>query len=216
MEYPGSLHNHSDYSNIRILDCINKVSDLIERAGQLGHTVIALTDHEFTGGWLKFKEAWQANKEKYPNLQKCILGNEIYLVRNGLNKDNFKAGTDKYYHFILLAKDREGAKQIQEISTKAWYRSYMARGMRRVPTYYQDLSEIIGENKGHIIASSACLGSAIGTQLLKYKETQDENLYEKIKSWILRMDGIFGHGYFYLEMQPSHTKEQGAPSSRCP
>lgn len=207
MEYPGSLHNHSDFSNIRIRDSINKIPELVEYANELGHKVIATTEHEFTGNWLKFQEAVQKVKEKNPDF-KGILGNEIYLVRNGLNKDNFKTGIDRYYHFILLAKDREGAKQIQEISTKAWMRSYMGKGMRRVPTYYQDLQEIISNNKSHVIGSTACLGSAIDTQLLKYRDSKDENLMNKIENWILKMDDIFGHGDFYFELQPSHNKDQ--------
>ena len=207
LSYPASLHNHSDYSNIRIRDSINKISELVEYANELGHKAIATTEHDFTGQYIKFQEAIQKVKEKNPNF-KGILGNEIYLVRNGLNKDNFKAGIDRYYHFILLAKDREGVKQIQEISTKAWLRSYMARGMRRVPTYYQDLYEIIENNKGHVIGSTACLGSAIDTQLLKYRDSQDENLMNKIENWILKLDNIFGHGDFYFELQPSHNKDQ--------
>ena len=207
MDFLGSLHGHTDFSNIRIRDSINKVSEIIEYANELGHKAIAMTEHDFCGGHLKFKEAIQKIKEKNPEF-KGILGNEIYLVRNGLNKDNFKSGIDHYYHFILLAKDREGLKQINEISTNAWMRSYMARGMRRVPTYYQDLQEIIGKNKGHVIGSTACRGSTLGIQLLKYKETQDENLWNKIENWILKMDNLFGHGDFYLEMQPSHDKEQ--------
>ena len=207
LTYPASLHNHSDFSNIRIRDSINKISELVEYANELGHKAIATTEHDFTGQYIKFQEAIQKVKEKNPNF-KGILGNEIYLVRNGLNKDNFKAGIDRYYHFILLAKDREGVKQIQEISTKAWLRSYMARGMRRVPTYYQDLYEIIENNKGHIIGSTACLGSAIDTQLLKYRDSQDENLMNKIENWILKLDNIFGHGDFYFELQPSHNKDQ--------
>ena len=207
LSYPASLHNHSDFSNIRIRDSINKISELVEYANELGHRAIATTEHDFTGQYIKFQEAIQKVKEKNPNF-KGILGNEIYLVRNGLNKDNFKAGIDRYYHFILLAKDRKGVKQIQEISTKAWLRSYMARGMRRVPTYYQDLYEIIENNKGHVIGSTACLGSAIDTQLLKYRDSQDENLMNKIENWILKLDNIFGHGDFYFELQPSHNKDQ--------
>ena len=205
--FSGSLHGHTDYSNIRIRDSINKIDEIIEYANELGHKAIAMTEHEFCGGHLKFQEAIKKIKEKNPEF-KGILGNEIYLVRNGLNKDNFKTNIDHYYHFILLAKDREGLKQINEISTKAWMRSYMARGMRRVPTYYQDLQEIIENNKGHVIGSTACRGSTLGIQLLKYRETQDENLWKKIENWILKMDNIFGHGDFYLEMQPSHDKEQ--------
>lgn len=92
-----------------------------------------------------------------------ILGNEIYLCRNGLNAQNFNRENDRYYHFILLAKDAIGHEQIREISTRAWSHSYMARGMMRVPTYYQDLYDVIGNNPGHVIGSTACFKA--GTQV---------------------------------------------------
>ena len=94
-------------------------------------------------------------REQHPDF-KVILGNEIYLCRNGLNASNFDSTKDKYYHFILLAKDLEGHRQIRELSTRAWKRSYMARGMRRVPTYYQDLFDVLGANPGHVIGCTAC------------------------------------------------------------
>jgi DNA polymerase-3 subunit alpha len=201
MNYPGSLHNHSDYSNLRLRDCINKLDDLFNYAGELGHEVVALTDHESISGWIKAQKIATKLKEKYPSL-KIILGNEIYLCRNGLNSQNYNRENDRYYHFILLAKDLIGAKQIFEISTRAWMRSYMARGMRRVPTYYQDLFDIIGENPGHIIGSTACLGGALPTQILR---GTDES---KLRLWIEQMDEVFGHGDFYFEMQPSNNREQ--------
>ncbi len=205
--YPGSLHNHTDYSNIRLRDCINKLDELINYAGELGHKVVALTDHESISGWVKAESIAKKAKEKYPEL-KVILGNEIYLCRNGLNAENYNRENDRYYHFILLAKDAEGAKQIREISTRAWMRSYMARGMRRVPTYYHDLFEIIGKNPGHVIGSTACLGGALPTQLLRYRDTQNAELGRKIGIWIDQMDNLFGRGNFYLEMQPSKNKDQ--------
>lgn len=201
LTYPGSLHNHTDYSNLRLRDCINKLDNLISYAGELGHEVVAITDHESISGWVKAEKTANKIKEKYPNL-KVILGNEIYLCRNGLNADNFNKDNDRYYHFILLAKDAIGAQQIREISTRAWLRSYMARGMRRVPTYYNDLFEIIGSNPGHVIGSTACLGGALPTQILR---GTDES---KLRTWIEQMDKLFGHDNFYLEMQPSKNKDQ--------
>ena len=172
-------------------------------AEELGHEVIAFTDHDFTGSWIKIEKA----RKKHPNL-KVILGNEIYLCRNGLNSDNFIKGQDRYYHFILLAKDAEGAKQIREISTRAWMRSYMARGMRRVPTYYQDLIDIIAANPGHVIGCTACLGGALATQLMRYRESKDVMLYDKIVQWCDQMELIFGADNFFLELQPSESHEQ--------
>ena len=95
-----------------------------------------------------------------------------------------------------------------EISTRAWRRSYMARGMRRVPTYYQDLFDIIGSNPGHVIGSTACLGGALPTQLLRYRDTDNSDLKEKIGIWIQQMNNLFGRGNFFLEMQPSNNKDQ--------
>ena len=145
-------------------------------------------------------------KDKYPNL-KLIRGNEIYLVRNGLNAQNYKKETDRYFHFILLARDAIGAKQIREISTHAWIRSYVARRMRRVPTYYQDLIDIIGANPGHVIGCTACLGGCLPTQLLRNRDTGAPSM-DLIKRWIVQMQGIFGVDDFYFEMQPSFNKDQ--------
>ena len=197
MTYPGSLHNHSEYSNLRLRDCIIKTGDALNYAEELGHSVYALTDHETIAGWMKI----EAEMAKHPNL-KVIRGNEIYLCRNGLNADNFNKEKDRYYHFILLAKDLIGAKQLFEISTRAWKRSYVTRGMRRVPTYYQDLFDVIATNPGHVIGSTACLGGALPTQILR--GTPDETL----GLWIERMIDIFGKENFVLEMQPSKNKDQ--------
>ena len=206
-KYPGSLHNHTQYSNARLRDCIIKEEDLIKYAIELGHEVVAITDHESVMNAIKVEKIYKKIKKDNPNF-KVVFGNEIYLCRNGLNANNFDPKQDRYYHFILLAKDAIGHQQIREISTRAWTRSYMARGMRRVPTYYQDLIDIIGANPGHVVGATACLGGALGTQLLKYKETCEMTLLDKICSWCLQMQSIFGKGNFYLELQPSESHEQ--------
>ena len=208
--YPGSLHNHSEYSNLRLRDSINRTSDMIDYAIELGQEVIAITEHETISNAIKIEKYYNKIKKDHPNF-KVILGNEIYLCRDGLDGQNFNKEEDKYFHFILLAKDAEGHKQIREISTRAWMRSYMTGKMRRVPTYYQDLIDIIGANPGHVIGSTACLGGFLGTKLIQYKNMNSElknDFYEKIKNWLKQMENIFGKEYFYLEMQPSNDKDQ--------
>lgn len=139
---------------------------------------------------------------------KLVLGNEIYLVRNGLCAENYVPKQDQYFHFILLAKDKIGHKQIREISTRAWRRSYMARNMRRVPTYYQDIIDIIGTNPGHVIGSTACLGGQLPAKILSFYKTNDPNEKAYIYAWCQRMNEIFGKGNFYFEMQPSANCDQ--------
>ena len=104
LNYPGSLHSHTEYSNLRLRDCICKVEQLITYSAALGHSCVAITDNEAVGNVLAVEQAAEKIKKEYPNF-KVIRGNEIYLCRNGLNNENFVAGQDKYYHFILLAKD---------------------------------------------------------------------------------------------------------------
>ena len=84
----------------------------------------------------------------------------------------------------------------------------MSRGMRRVPTYYQDLFDIIGANPGHVIGSTACLGGALPTQILKLRQQNNSDLFERIITWIEQMNNLFGQNNFYLELQPSANQEQ--------
>ena len=62
LTYPGSLHGHTQYSNIRLRDCIIKENEALEYAKQLNHAVVGFTEHDFTGGWLKAYKL----QEKYP------------------------------------------------------------------------------------------------------------------------------------------------------
>lgn len=192
-------------SNQRLRDSINRLEELIDYAIELGHEVIAFTEHETISNAIKIEKYYQKIKETHPNF-KVIRGNEIYLCRDGLSAENFIQGVDKYYHFILLAKDAIGHQQIRELSTRAWQRSWMNGKMRRVPTYYQDLRDIIQVNPGHVIGSSACLGSFLDNLILRwYNEAVS---YESICKWCRDMEEIFGKGNFFLEMQPSATSEQ--------
>ena len=172
----------------------------------MGHTVCAITEHDTIASSIRAEKYYNKVKKDHPEF-KLIRGNEIYLVRNGLNAQNYKKETDRYFHFILLAKTSEGAKQIREISTRAWMRSYVTRGMRRVPTYYQDLIDIIGANPGHVIGCTACLGGCLPTQLIRNRDTGAPSM-DLIKRWIQQMQGIFGIDDFYFEMQPSFNKDQ--------
>ena len=205
--YPGSCHNHTHYSNETLRDCINRVEDLFDLAIKLGHECVAITDHETISSYIKAEKYYKKIKKEHPDF-KLIRGNEIYLTRNGLTAQNFDRTRDRYFHFIILAKDLEGYHQICQLSTRAWNRSYMSRKLRRRPTYYSDLKEIVKPNQGHLIASSACLGSQLDRFLLQYMDTGDEEFYETAKRWCLYIEDIFGKGNFYLEMQPSEGKEQ--------
>ena len=207
-----SGHNHTHYSNVRLLDSTIKENQLIDQALKLGLFGVAVTDHDTLSSHIKIssylkelREEAKTDEEKEKlNNFKLILGNEIYLVRNGLNRHNYIKGEDRYWHFILLAKDEIGHEQLRKISSLAWKRSFR-QYIERVPTYYSDIEEVIKDNKGHLIASTACLGSLFAHLLiqgLKDIEKQEELL--NFCDWCKEM---FGED-FYIEIQPSNQMDQ--------
>ena len=46
IRFPGSLHNHTDFSNFRLRDSINTVEGLMDYALELEHQVVAITEHD--------------------------------------------------------------------------------------------------------------------------------------------------------------------------
>ena len=67
--YPGSLHNHTQYSNLRLRDCIIKEDDLIKYAVELGHEVVAITDHEAVCNAVKVEKIYKKIKKDNPNFK---------------------------------------------------------------------------------------------------------------------------------------------------
>lgn len=206
------LHNHSDVgSNLRFRDSINKVPDMIKYAHELGHKGIAFTEHESITSSFDAIEYYDGVKDK-PGWEdfKVILGNEIYLCNENVTAEN--KATNFYPHFILLALNGNGHKGLRELSTKAWTQNCFKHVINRVPTYYNDLEEMLEKYKGDVVGSSACLGSPIARRLLGAKPLENTSEYEDIWQscigWIEYMKEIFGDGNFFLEMQPSHTEEQ--------
>ena len=145
-------------------------------------------------------------QENNPNF-KLALGNEIYLTDT---RDNGQ----KYYHFILIAKDAIGHRALRELSSIAWFNSYTERKLERVPTLKTELIEVVNKYKGHLIATSACLGGELSTNLLLaakaqlVNDTQNEQLYfEKANNFLNFCLDLFGND-FYVECAPSRSEEQ--------
>lgn len=194
------------YSNLRLLDCINEPTALIDKAIELGLSGIAITDHECLSAHMTVNQYADKIHEKYPNF-KIALGNEIYLT------DTRDKG-QKYYHFILIAKDLLGYKALKELSSIAWYNVYVDRRMERVPTLKTELSQIIKKYKGHVIATSACIGGELSQNALAMVQAQEadniENAtlyYNKIQNFIEFCLETFGED-FYIECAPSTYQDQ--------
>lgn len=208
-------HAHSEYSNLRLLDSINKIPDMIKTANNLGLMGITLTDHECLSGHVELlEEEKRLKKEKVISEKfKCALGNEIYLVKDRKN-------IEKYFHYILIAKNNQGHRALRELSSIAWYNGFSSRGMYRVPTEMSDLERIVRKYPNSLIASNGCIGGYIGNRVLSLIKAEGRGLLEetnKIKKdiddflkWNIE---LFGED-FYFEIAAGNSDEQRAFNKR--
>lgn len=217
------LHCHTDASNGRLIDSVNKVEKLIDRAVSLQYPGLAITDHETVSNHVRAIKYVNSGKKKgnIPQDFKLILGNEIYLVDEILKNINGSRYCDNYYHFILLAKDSIGHRQLRELSSGAWDNSFYTGKMERVPTLKKELERVVKADPGHLIACTACVGGEIGKRILNYsldnsdlpfydpkaKEKYNREQREKIANFLDYCLSLFGDD-FYLELQPNDSMQQ--------
>ena len=197
-----SCHNHTEMSNFRLLDCINKLPDLVKRGKEIGLAGLAITDHETIAQSIRICKLQKENPDF-----KIAIGNEIYLT------DTRDKG-QKYYHYILIAKDLEGHRQLRRLSSRAWLCSYWDRGLERVPTLKEELKEEIMKNPGHLIATSACIGGELGSSILELNVARttgdvksEAAAYTRITEFLEFNKALFGSD-FYLEIAPAASKDQ--------
>lgn len=200
-----NFHGHTDFSNIRLLDSTNTVESLIDEAIKLGHTGVAITDHESVSAHVRAIQYIKKLRQEGMIDESFVgaLGNEIYLVDSLEEvRDNYQGGgVTKFPHFLLIAKNKRGHELLRRLSSIAWEQSYFTGGMRRTPTVKADLEELIKEYPGDIMMANACLGGELAIHIIN-----DE--YDKAERFIEWCISLVGKEDFYLEIQPNTSDEQ--------
>ena len=179
------LHLHTEYS---LLDGACKIGELMKRVKELGQSAVAITDHGNMYGVIDFYNAAKAEGVK------PIIGCEIYLAKR-TRFDKMSEYDSEYYHFILLAKNETGYKNLIKIVSAAY-----TEGFYRKPRADEQLLRAHSEG---LIAMSACLAGKIA-------RTITAGDYEAAKEAALTYNEIFGSGNFFLEMQDHRIEEQKA------
>ena len=174
MNEPYLIHNHTDASNFRLRDAVNKPETLLDYAVELGLPGIAITDHATISNHVRATRYINDNPEKFKDF-KLGFGDEIYLVDRE-TVEIARENNDKVSlpHFLVLAKNQRGYEFLKRLTTREWQNSFFYRGMERTPTYYDDLEELIKGYENDVIFSSACFtkGQKVKTKD-KYKNIED-------------------------------------------
>ncbi len=176
------LHNHSHYS---LLDGLQKIPQMLDRAKEQGMDAIALTDHGTMCGAIEFY-----NEAKKRGI-KPIFGMEAYVAPRGMGDKNGKLDANPY-HLILLAYNYTGYQNLMLLSTEAHLNGFYYK-----PRIDRDL---LTKHHEGLICLSACASGEVGRNIL------DGNI-QGAKETIEWYRETFGTENYFLEMQNHATWE---------
>jgi DNA polymerase-3 subunit alpha len=169
------LHTHSHYS---LLDGLSKIPDMVKKCKENGMNALAITDHGNMYGAIElYKECKRAGI-------KPIIGVEVYIALRG-RKDKEPGVDNRRYHLTLLAKNKQGYKNLMRLVTIANLEGY----------YYKPRmdKEILREFHEGIICLSGCMSSQLSQAVLSDNE-------EKAEALIKEHQEIFGKDNYFLEI----------------
>lgn len=177
------LHIHSQYS---ILDSTASVQLLVKKAREFGMGALALTDFCNMFGVIEFFEA--CKKEGI----KPIVGTEIVVAPLSRHDKKRISGHLIGYPLVLLAKDREGYRNLCKISSIGYL-----EGFYYTPRVDKELLEKYSEGL-------ICLSGPITSRLSQFIIQEREKEFEEELKWQL---DIYGER-FYFELQRHQMHEE--------
>lgn len=178
------LHLHTEYST---LDGMCRVKAVAARAKELGMPAVAMTDHGNLYGAISFYKACRDAGVK------PILGCEIYLAPESMEKREEITGRKRATHLTLLAENQEGWLNLQKLVTKGhlegmWY------GKPRVDR------AVLREHAAGIICLSGCISGPVNEWILQDQEEKAREVVEELLT-------IYGRENLFLEIH-DHGMEQ--------
>ena len=174
------LHVHTEYS---LLDGFCRISPLVSRAREMGMESLAITDHGSLYGVVDFYE-----QAKEAGL-KPIIGSEFYVASG--SRSSRTAADKEPYHLVLLAKDKQGYRNLLKLSTKSHMEGF----------YYKPRidRELLEQCSGGLMALSGCLRGEIARMIADRREEEAR----KSAGWYR---SVFGADY-YVEIQRHQIPE---------
>ncbi|WP_130014693.1 DNA polymerase III subunit alpha [Serinicoccus sediminis] len=181
------LHNHTEYS---MLDGAARITDMFDKAAELGMPAIATTDHGFIFGAYEF---WKT-AQRYD--VKPIIGLEAYVTPGTHRTDKTRvkygdggrddvSGGGAYTHMTLLARNNNGMHNLFRMASLASMEGYYFK-----PRMDRELLETYGQG---LIATTGCPSGEIQTRLRLGQ-------WDQAVQYASDMKDIFGADNYFLEL----------------
>ncbi len=177
MKRYNNYHKHDYYGNIKSLDVVVSPLEYIQRAKELDgdKAIFFSTNHGYQGNIYEYYTLCKEHGVK------LIAGVEAYYVPDRFEKDR------RNYHLIIIAKNKNGYKQINSIMSEA-----NTTGFYYKPRVDDEL--IFKLNPNDVIITTACIASRLRD-------------IEGAEDWIIKMKEYFKDN-FYLEVQNHNVESQ--------
>ena len=187
-----NYHSHKMFTNKIVADSPAYYEDYINRAIELGQTVITSVEHGYQGNYFQLNELIQTKNMEFkkrrdkgeinvPKDLKFVFGAEVYWVKDRHIKDKSNC------HMIILAKTDNARKKINLMLSKA-NEDGVFNGRPRI-----DFELLFELPKDEVFITTACIAYW--------------NKYDDIDDITLRLKEYFGNN-FYLEVQNHNTDKQ--------
>jgi DNA polymerase III subunit alpha len=179
-------HKHSYYS---LLDGVGSAEAGAQRAAELGHPALAMTEHAVVSGVVHHMDACRevgitpiVGVEAYYRPRR-VANTEVEAMRKrGEDVEEFFP----YFHMVLLAKDIRGWRSLKLLTSES-YRS----GFYRKPCIDDELLDKWSEG---LIASTSCVAGFVPQAILRGDDAA-------VKQHCAKLDRWFGEDW-YWELQP--------------
>lgn len=176
------LHMHTDRSNSNMFECVSRPEDYISLALDQGAPAVAFTEHGTVLNWVQKKQMIEKAGLKY------IHAIEAYVT------ETLEERVRDNYHLTLIAKNEDGVKEINKLSS-------IAHNRKDGHFYFNPRNsfEEIKNTSENIIILTACLGNPL------WQHAKNKNK-EAFNRWI----NFFAENKHrvYLEVQPHTDPEQ--------
>ena len=162
-----NYHRHSQYSNLSSPDSTLTINDYIQRAKELGHTSISVTEH----GYCPMTSVLEAYPLCKQNNMKLLIGAEGYFVNDRFEKDRSN------YHIVFMALNEKGRKQLNLAITEANMTGFYHKARL-------DRELISRLDKENFIVTTACVaGVGNDEDIVKFLYDKfGENLFLEVQS----------------------------------
>ncbi|MDP4038354.1 MAG: DNA polymerase III subunit alpha [bacterium] len=170
------LHNHTHYS---LLDGLQKVDKMLDRAAELGQKAMAITDHGVLCGAIEFYQECKKRDIK------PIIGLEAYIAPRTIEDKSGKIDANPH-HLTLLAQNNQGYKNLMKLSTISHLDGFYYK-----PRMDRNLLKKFHEG---IICLSGCANSEVARHIL------NDNMAGALEAvkWYSK---VFGRKNYFLELQ---------------